>query len=154
MQREPLNRRAVSAGWIALAAIGLIATGLVLPDNARAADEQTLRDTRGVIERQLDAFAHDDGSAAYGLASPAIQEIFPNESVFMDMVRRGFQPVYRARSHSFGEVRDTDGGLEQLVRVQDEQGQEWDALYSLERGPDGAWRISGCRLIKSPDRSA
>lgn len=149
MQHAPHSRRIVS-----VICSGIAAVGLLLPITARAADQQTLSETRGVIERQLDAFAHDDGSAAYGLASPAIQEIFPNEAAFMDMVKRGFQPVYRAKSHSFGDVRDTDGGLEQLVRVQDEHGQEWDALYSLERGPDGAWRISGCRLIKSPDRSA
>lgn len=120
---------------------------------AHAADEQSLSAGRDVIERQLDAFARDDGGAAYGLASPAIQEMFSSEATFMEMVRRGYQPVYRAKTHSFADARDTESGFEQLVRILDDHGQDWDALYSLEKASDGTWRISGCRLIKSVERS-
>jgi hypothetical protein len=37
--------------------------------------------------------------------------------------------------------------------VQDEAGADWLALYTLEKQPDGAWRITGCQLTKAPGTS-
>ncbi|WP_375460072.1 DUF4864 domain-containing protein [uncultured Enterovirga sp.] len=105
---------------------------------------------RSVIEKQIDAFRRDDAAAAFGLAAPSIQGMFPTQELFLDMVRRGYAPVYRPRSFEFGPVRESGEGIEQAVRVQDGEGVDWDAVYSLERQPDGTWRISGCRLVKRP----
>lgn len=121
---------------------------------AAALDEPDRLAVRSAIERQLEAFRRDDAAAAYDLASPSIQGMFPTKDIFLEMVRRGYPPVYRPRSFEFGPTRDDDGLFEQAVRIQDGDGVEWDAVYSMERQPDGTWRISGCRLVKRPGDSA
>jgi hypothetical protein len=110
---------------------------------------------QAVIERQLEAFARDDAAGAYGFAAPSIQAIFPDEAAFMAMVQRAYPPVYRSRARRFAETTELpDGGVAQAVRLQDEAGEDWVALYTLERGPDGAWRITGCTLQRVPSQAA
>lgn len=109
---------------------------------------------RGVIESQLRSFLADDAEGAWSFASPGIQRMFGTREVFMAMVRQGYAPVYRPRDWTFGEMRDTPSGPEQDVRIVDEAGDGWIAVYSMERQPDGSWRISGCRLVKAPPPTA
>lgn len=135
---------------ICLAAAAAL-TLLSLP--ASAVEDAARRTIETVIERQLQAFGADDGAAAYALAAPTIREMFPSADVFMDMVRRGYRPVYRSRAHAFGETRDVESGLEQTVRIDDADGVAWTAVYTLERQPDGSWAISGCQLVRAPDQS-
>lgn len=125
-------------------ALALVASPLA------ALDDKDRSAARSVIEQQLDAFRRDDASAAYGLAAPSIQGMFPTKEIFIEMVRRGYPPIYRQRSVEFGPVRDSGDAVEQAVRIQDAEGVDWDAVYSMERQPDGTWRISGCRLVKRP----
>lgn len=129
-----------------IALIGLWVPAAALEDGDRAA-------TRSVIDRQIEAFRRDDASAAYSLAAPSIRRIFPDEQGFIDMVRRSYRPVYRPRSYEFGDARETGTGLDQAVRIQDEDGADWDAIYSLERQSDGSWQVSGCALVKRPGTS-
>jgi hypothetical protein len=68
----------------------------------------------------------------------------------MAMVQQGYPPVYRQRSVTFAESRDTLGGPTQSVLLQDENGDQWLALYTLERQADGTWRIAGCTLERDP----
>jgi hypothetical protein len=103
---------------------------------------------QSVIEQQLSAFLKDDGAAAYSLAAPQIQAIFPTSEIFMAMVRRAYQPVYRPRSHSFAGLKATEAGLEQSVDITDAAGDGWTAVYKLAKQPDGSWKITGCALIK------
>lgn len=117
---------------------------------ALAVEEVDRAAGRAAIERQLDAFKRDDAAGAYEMASPSIRSMFPSQDVFLEMVRRGYKPVYRPRSYAFGQGRDDGEGFEQTLQVQDQDGVDWDAVYSLERQPDGSWRISGCRLVKRP----
>lgn len=132
-----LARAALAAG--ASIAMGLSALAL------DAADEKAGRD---IVSKQLEAFKADDGTAAFGYASPAIQGMFGEAGRFLDMVRRTYPPVYRPRTYAFGPARDAAEGFEQAVEIQDERGVDWDAIYSFERQPDGSWKISGCRLVK------
>ena len=100
------------------------------------------------IEAQLNAFLSDDAAAAYSYAAPNIRAIFPTEDIFMEMVRKGYQPVYRSMSHEFGEVKDTPMGLEQTVDIVTPSGEFWTAVYTLQQQPDGSWKITACRLVK------
>ena len=134
------------------AAVCLISAGLWIAP-ARAADDGGHAAIRGVIERQIDAFRHDDAGAAFAFASPALRQQFGTQDRFLEMVRKLYQPVYRPRSFTYGETRDTPAGVDQVVRIQDQNGIDWDALYSFEREPDGTWAISGCRLVKAPGES-
>jgi hypothetical protein len=72
----------------------------------------------------------------------------------MAMVKDAYKPVYRPRSIAMGEFRDTpDGGMSLSVRLQDLDGADWVALYTLEQQADGTWRISACYLTKEPGQA-
>ena len=134
--------------WLAL----LLVLGVSGP---AAADDGAREAARATITKQAEALGRDDAATAYAQAAPAIQEIFPNADLFLGMVRNQYRPVYRHRSFVFGDGRDVDDTtVTQSVAIQDEDGVDWTAEYSLERGPDGTWRITGCRLIKAPGTSA
>ncbi|HET7715008.1 MAG TPA: DUF4864 domain-containing protein [Bauldia sp.] len=108
---------------------------------------------RGIIASQIEAFQRDDDAAAYSYASPTIQGLFPTAERFMAMVRSGYQPVYRPRSVTFGPAVDTPRGPEQRVFVTGPDGRNWVAIYSLQRQPDGSWRINGCVLVEDTGES-
>ena len=65
------------------------------------------------------------------------------------MVRGSYAPVYRHKSFEFGEARIADGSIAQRVHIVDGDGVAWEALYTLERQPDGSLKISGCSLLKA-----
>ena len=102
-----------------------------------------------MIRAQEQAFGHDDAAAAYSYAAPAIKQIFPEPNIFMSMVQNGYPPVYRHRSFEFGEAQTADGRIAQRVHIIDANGEAWEALYTLERQPDGSLKITGCSLLKA-----
>lgn len=104
---------------------------------------------RSVIERQLDAFRRDDGVAAFGYAAPNIKSRFGTVENFMAMVRQGYPPVYRPRSYVFTELKVSGPELEQRVSIVGPDDDDWIAIYTLERQPDGNWQITSCRLVRS-----
>ena len=120
------------------------------------ADDVSAAD-RGAIERvitgQLDAFRRDAEDAAFAFASPNIQSMFHDAPNFMAMVRRAYPPVHRSRSVAFGQLATIDGRLVQRARLVGPDGAAVTALYTMEREPDGTWRIDGCTLLK-PDEVA
>ena len=135
--------------WLALLlVVPWLSASAAADDGARAA-------AQAIITRQAEALGRDAAATAYAQAAPAIREIFPSADLFLGMVRDQYRPGYRHRSFVFGEGRDVDDTtVTQSVAIQDEDGVDWTAEYSLERGPDGTWRITGCRLIKAPGTSA
>ena len=118
--------------------------GLVAP--ARADDTAA---AQAVISAQAEAFSRDDAAAAYAHAAPAIRQLFPQPDIFMNMVRNGYAPVYRHRVFEFAESRAEDGIIAQKVHIIDADGVPWEALYTLERQPDGSLKITGCSLLKA-----
>ena len=128
---------------------------LILAAGAATAQDSTLSDgdraaIRDVIGRQVEAFRHDDGDAAFGLASPSIQHMFGSSDIFMDMVRQGYQPVYRPRVFDFAEIVELNGQPTQKVHVIGPDGRPVNAFYPMTRLPDGTWRIDGC-FLQAPD---
>ena len=126
--------------------IFLAALLLSLGVPARAADDVAA--AQRVIRSQVEAFGRDDAAAAYSYAAPALHEIFPQADIFMYMVQHSYPPVYRHRSFEFGEARVADGRVAQRVRIVDQDGETWEALYTLEQQPDGSLKIIGCMLLK------
>ena len=108
---------------------------------------------RGMIQDQLEAFKRDDGARAFSYASPTLQTMFGSQERFMAMVKQGYQPVYRPRSYTLGEFKDTPEGTSLSVQIQDLEGLDWIEIYTLEQQPDGTWRISGCHLVKAPGQA-
>jgi hypothetical protein len=137
-----------------LATRGLAFLGLLL-SLAGAAEAQSVSDAdraaiRQVIEAQVDAFRRDDGDAAFKYASPAIQGMFGSPEIFMDMVRQGYQPVYRPRAFDFREIVDLHGQPAQKVHVIGPDGRPVTAIYPMRQLPDGSWRIDGC-FLQAPE---
>lgn len=116
-----------------------------------AADRATIR---AVIGDQIAAFRRDDAAAAFSFAAPNIQAMFGSPERFLQMVRDGYQPVYRPSDVAFGELVRIDGQLTQIVQVVGPDGAPRTALYFMERQADGAWRIGGCVLTTGPGVAA
>ncbi len=103
---------------------------------------------REVIRNQMAAFQRDDGAAAFSYASPSIRAQFRTPARFMEMVRRGYRPVYRPQSARFLELRELRGEIVQKVWVVGPDGVPVNAYYVMERQPDGAWKIGGVVLAR------
>jgi len=129
------------------AVVLLVAALLSFALPALAADD--VANAQSVIRAQEEAFRRDDAAAAYSYAAPGIRQIFPQADVFMSMVQHAYTPVYRHKSFEFGEARVTDGHIAQRVHIVDDNGEAWDALYTLEQQPDGSLKITGCSLLKA-----
>ena len=104
---------------------------------------------QSVIRAQEEAFGRDDAAAAYSHAAPEIRQLFPQADIFMQMVRQGYAPVYRHKSFEFGEARSANGHIAQRVHIVDDNGEAWEAMYTLEQQPDGSLKITGCSLLKA-----
>jgi hypothetical protein len=128
-------------------ALVLLTAFLLSLASARAADDVAAAQT--VIRSQVEALGRDDAATAYAFAAPAIQDMFPQADIFMDMVRHSYAPVYRHKSFEFGEARVSDGQIAQRVHIIDAEGVPWEALYTLEEQPDGSVKIIGCVLLKA-----
>lgn len=135
------------------ALLGLLVglAGAVLAQDLSSADRTAIRD---VIQSQVEAFRRDDGDAAFDLASPSIRGMFGSPEIFMDMVRQGYQPVYRPRAFDFGEIVTLDGQITQKVHVVGPDGRPVTAYYPMTQLPDGTWRINGCYLQAPEEHQA
>nr|WP_316657196.1 DUF4864 domain-containing protein [uncultured Gellertiella sp.] len=116
---------------------------------AGAADPVPLAQT--VIKNQIAAFLADDGAAAYGFASPNIQKLYPDKDRFFAMVKRSYQPVYHPGNFAFGRSKVLGDGATVLqeVLISGDAGDDWMAVYELEREPDGSYRINGVQMLRN-----
>jgi hypothetical protein len=90
-----------------------LAPPVVAQSQALTAADHTAIQT--VIERQLEAFRHDNAAGAFALASPAIQAKFGTPEEFLHMVQTAYQPVYRPRHVAFKELWILNGVPTQSV---------------------------------------
>jgi hypothetical protein len=129
------------------AVVLLVAALLSFALPALAADD--VANAQSVIRAQEEAFRRDDAAAAYSYAAPGIRQIFPQADVFMSMVQHAYSPVYRHKSFEFGKAQTAGGQIAQRVHIVDDNGEAWEALYTLEQQPDGSLKIIGCVLRKA-----
>src|SRR5438445_4702600 len=104
---------------------------------------------QSVIRAQEQAFGRDDAAAAYSHAAPEIKQLFPQADIFLQMVQQAYPPVYRHKSFEFGEARAAQGRIAQRVLIVDDNGDAWEAMYTLEQQADGSLKITGCSLLKA-----
>ena len=104
---------------------------------------------QNVIRAQEQALGRNDAAAAYSHAAPSIQQIFPQADIFLQMVQQAYPPIYRHKSFEFGQARAAGGQIAQRVHIVDDNGEAWEALYTLEQQPDGSLKITGCSLMKA-----
>jgi Domain of unknown function (DUF4864) len=133
----------------AMRMVGAAAVAMTLFIGTASAEDLTAASSRAIVERQFDAFARDDGEAAYALAAPTIKEMFDDADQFMAMVRDDYAPVYRHRSAEFGAFKQEGDEASLEATLVDNDNVVWTALYSFRRVPNGDWLISGCVLAKA-----
>jgi hypothetical protein len=136
---------------LALLGLLLVLSGAVLAQEVSTADRSAIQ---GIIRSQVEAFRHDDGETAFGFASPAIRAMFGSPEIFMDMVRQGYQPVYRPKIFDFREVVTLHGQVTQKVYVVGPDGRAVTAYYTMMQLPDRSWRIIGCYLEAPEEHQA
>ena len=129
--------------------VGAVAIAMTLLIGTASAEDLTAASSRAIVERQFDAFARDDGEAAYALAAPTIKEMFSDADDFMAMVRDHYAPVYRHRSVEFGAFKESGDEASLEATLVDDDNVVWTALYSFRRVSNGDWLISGCVLVKA-----
>jgi len=129
-------------------------SAVLLSGAARSEDGLDSGAFQEIIKNQMSAFATGNAKAAFSFATSSLQQQFQTPEFFMEMVRQGYQPVYRPHSVTFGRSKMTKLGPTQEVYVTGPKGHDWLALYSFEKQDDGSWRISGCYLTESNGFSA
>jgi hypothetical protein len=103
---------------------------------------------RTVIERQLEAFRRDDAALAFSFNSPEIQAKYGTPDNFMAVVKTFYQPVYHPRRiGGFTDPRIIEGNVTQPVLLIGPDGKFVLALYTMQKQPDGEWKITGCSLV-------
>lgn len=140
--RHSLARRA----WLTLA---LLLPLILAPRAAHAQSDADRTAIQQVIRSQLDAFQHDDATGAFGFATPNLQAEFGTPETFMTMVRQAYAPVYRPQNVVFTSLVPAPAGIVQTVTLVGPDGLSYSADYTMQKQPNGTWRIGGCTLTKS-----
>ncbi|MBD9372290.1 DUF4864 domain-containing protein [Rhizobium sp. ARZ01] len=122
---------------------------LALSASPAALAEEPVDAVQNVIERQIDAFLHNDAKSAYSFASPTIREKFPDETSFFEMVKRGYGPVYRPGNFAFGRSKVSGDTVLQEVLITGSDGKDWTVIYQVIRQPDGSFKINGVHMQPS-----
>ena len=134
--------------------LGAILSAMLGATFAQADDSLDSSAFQTIIKNQMSAFASGNAKQAFSFATNSLRQRFKTPEFFMEMVKQGYQPVYRPKSVTFGATKMTEFGPTQEVFVTGPKGENWLALYSFEQQEDGTWRISGCYLTKFDGFSA
>lgn len=147
LDKENSFRQRIWKLWLVIFAGVLTAAFTTSLTHAGEAEDQ--KESRAVIEAQLEAFQKGDAPKAFSYATPNIQTMFGDADKFMQMVRDGYDVVYRPASVRF--VKFQTDGMNALHAVQmiDRQKTLWNVYYVLHKRPDGSWRISSCETEKA-----
>jgi Domain of unknown function (DUF4864) len=161
------GRRSMSAhvprrGWPAVLRLGMAlalaacsalgaAMALAAEPELRAPDWKAIKN---VITAQRAALIAGDGGEAFSYATPSLRTQFGDAATFMAMVHLGYQALLSARYTEFLEGAVIEGLVIQPLRLIDADNSVRVALYTLEKQPNGAWRISGCRIGASTVQAA
>lgn len=121
----------------------------LLPAALKAGDP--VLEAQAVISQQIAALTAEDAEKAYSFASPDIRSIYPDKDRFLEMVRKSYEPVYRAGNYAFGRAKLIAGGevVLQEVMIGSRRGKDWTAIYELRLMDDGTYKINGVRIIQN-----
>ena len=107
-----------------------------------------------VIREQLAAMKAGDGAKAFAHAAPAIRQQFGTPENFLAMVRAGYGALIAARYTEFLEGAVIEGNVIQPLRLIAPDNTVLVALYTMQKQPDGSWKIAGCALAPSTVQAA
>ena len=132
--------------------VAFFMSAVALADDIGLPDQSAMQAT---ISAQLEAFKKDDGAVAYSFAAPIVKNIFPTAEIFMTMVKRGYEPVFRNNTYRFTELAtDGFGRPLQHVIISASDGRRYEALYAMQKMDDGSWKIAGVQIVEIPSVDA
>ncbi|RVG38432.1 DUF4864 domain-containing protein [Sinorhizobium meliloti] len=129
--------------------VRITAIALCLIFAGRVQADEPVDTAQSVIRAQIKAFTEDDAEAAYSFASPEIQAKFPDKRLFLDMVKRSYQHLYRPSRFAFGRAKVVGDEVVQEVLISGSDGKDWTAIYSLIRDADNNYRVSGVMMVQT-----
>ena len=121
----------------------------VLPVNAQGTSDNQALQAQSVISDQLSAFIAGDGDRAFSHAAPTIKQRFQTPERFMDMVERGYGPIYRSSTYDFGRNSIQGNQIMQELILTDQKGNTWQSIYVLMKQADGSLKIMGVQMRRS-----
>ena len=139
--------------------------GVTPPVGAHGVATQDIAEIRNMIIGQIAAFREDDAEPGrrcrkgFFVRRPGNPENLPHAGnvpllrtpeMFLYMVRKSYQAVYRPRKYEFRTIRNIDGKVVQPVTIVGPTGVTETALYIMEKQPDGTWRIGACIMAREP----
>ncbi|MEH6468613.1 MAG: DUF4864 domain-containing protein [Porticoccus sp.] len=117
-------------------------------------DEVDVRAVRLVIDSQISAFKSGDHQSAYAFAAANVKQAFPSVEIFIDMVRRGYMPLYQPESYFFGRNMLSEGEVYQELIVTDANRQLWQIIYTLVQQEDKSWKVTNVLMYPYKGTSA
>lgn len=122
---------------------GMVAIGSSFAQSTTENDKLAIET---VIADQISAFQSKDYERAFSHAAPTIKQIFGTKERFIGMVKNGYAPLYNPDSYAFSRNLEQGGSVYQEVLVTDQNGKQWQAVYTLKKQEDGTWKITGVKM--------
>lgn len=129
--------------------LAFLFVALVLSLARPASAEDPVLEAQQIIAGQISALKTDDARAAYSFASPGIRSMFPDERVFLTMVRERYEPLYHAVNYAFGRSKLVGGGevVFQEVILSGRGAKDHTAIYDMRLQDDGTYKVNGVRML-------
>jgi len=142
-----LTRRDI--GVLMVLAVLAAATALMQSYRAPPLPSQD-RAIRLTISQHIAAFQRRDTQAAWALASPNLQARFISPNGYMAMAEAHYPALFEAQNFDFN-ARAKRLGQYKQTRVQnlfltDQRGKGYWVAFTMQKQPDGSWKIAGCQL--------
>lgn len=102
-----------------------------------------------VVQSQLAAFAAEDAEKAFSYAAPNIRALLGTAANFLEMVRSQYDIVVHPSSVVFFKPKGDSAVSVLKVQMTDEDGDVWNATYTLQRQKNRQWRITGCVITEA-----
>ncbi len=131
-----------------IAGVTLAAVFIVLSFLPQAGAEEANANlpAQSVIDNQIESFRTGNHQQAFNHASPNLKKLFKSTDNFIRMVKSGYGAIYGAQSWSFGRSKTVSGTYYQEVQLVGPKGNNWVALYSMQKQADGSWKITAVQI--------
>ncbi len=134
-----------------LLVLAILAAGTALMQSSRSPPLRPHdRAIRLTISQHIAAFQRRDTAAAWALASPNLQARFSSPNGYMAMAEAHYPALFETQNYDF-DARAKRLGQYQQIRVQrlfltDQRGKGYWVTFTMQKQPDGSWKIAGCKL--------
>ena len=106
--------------------------------------------------RELNQLTHQLQECSHcprGNLMPVLGSGHPQADIFLQMVQQAYPPIHRHKSFEFGEARSAGGRIAQRVHIVDDNGEAWEAMYTLEQQPDVYFEAGDHKSLVHMDRA-